>query len=156
MQFLFDEMLKRLVSWCRIFGIYSEFLVGKTDEELLEHAKKNRLVFVTRDVPLSKRCKKQRIKCILIKSNRIEEQLEQLITESMVNISFPEKTRCASCNGELDIVSKESLKDLLPEKVRGEKFWQCRDCGKVFWEGSHWKNIRKVFDRLKEKPFKAN
>jgi len=46
MRFLFDEMLKKLVHWCRILDIYSEYYTGKTDDELLEHAKKKRNVMV--------------------------------------------------------------------------------------------------------------
>jgi uncharacterized protein with PIN domain len=145
MKFLFDEMLKRLASWCRIFGIYSEFFEGKSDSELLEYAREHELIFVTRDVQLSERCLKQEVRCILLKSTDIEEQLKQVVKETGVEIGL--NTRCAMCNGELE---KTERNDDVPPKVRATEFWKCKSCSKVFWEGSHWKNIRKLLLSLEE------
>ncbi len=154
MRLLFDEMLKKLASWSRIFGIHSEHYIDKSDDELLSYAKEKGLIFVTRDVPLAQRCRKRGIRCVLIKSNDVQEQIGQLIEETGAEISFPEKTRCAACNGELDVVAKETVEGDVPEKVYSnqERFWRCRDCGQVFWEGGHWKNIMKVYEALKKKP----
>ena len=146
MRFLFDEMLKKLAKWCRIFGIDSEHFTGKTDSELLEYAKGKDLIFVTRDEELAKRCK---TRCIFITSTDVEKQLRQIIDETGVRIN-PETPRCAECNGELDAVEREGIKDELPEKVRAEKFWRCKKCRKIYWVGSHWKNIEKLLLRLKE------
>lgn len=152
MKLLFDEMLKRTVSWCRILGIDSEFLSGKSDTALLEYAKNKKLIFVTRDAPLYQRCVKAGVSCLLIKSDVIEEQIAQIVKETGAVISFPEKTRCAACNGELDVVSRESVKAEVPETTyeTQNKFWKCRSCGKIYWEGGHWRNIRKVYDKVKE------
>jgi len=151
MKLLFDEMLKRTVSWCRIFGIDSEFLPGKTDTQLLEYAKNNKLIFVTRDAQLYERCVKAGVKSLLIKSDVIEEQIAQIVKETGAAISFPEKTRCASCNGELETVKKDDVKDLVPKTTYEvhETFWRCLDCKKLYWEGGHWKNISKVYEKVK-------
>lgn len=141
MRFLFDEMLKKLAVWCRIFGIYSEHFSGKTDDELLRHAEKNDLILVTRDEALSRRCRS-----VLIRSDDVEEQLRQLIRETGIRIRFPDESRCASCNGELATVSREEVD--VPPKVASKKFWKCKDCDKVFWEGGHWKNILRLYRSL--------
>jgi hypothetical protein len=148
---LFDEMLKNLAHWCRILGIDSEFMTGKSDSQLLEHAKKNGLVFVTRDLPLYERCKKRGVRCILVKDEDLEDQIAQVLNETGAEVTFPEKTRCASCNGELEVVGKETLGGQVPQKTfeHREKFWKCKSCGKIFWEGSHWKNINRIFETVK-------
>jgi hypothetical protein len=157
MEFLFDEMLKRLASWSRILGLDSEYFTGKSDSELLEYAKKNKKILVTRDMPLSLRCEKHGVRFIFIKSDDIVEQIVYLIKESGSenNISFPEKTRCAKCNGELEIIGREEIaaSGKLPENVttNHEKFWRCTKCGKIYWEGGHWKNIRRIYDRVRIK-----
>ncbi|HSB46681.1 MAG TPA: Mut7-C RNAse domain-containing protein [Candidatus Bilamarchaeum sp.] len=145
---LFDEMLKNLAHWCRILGIDSEFMTGKSDSQLLDYAGKKGLIFVTRDRPLFDRCRKRGVKCIFVKDEDLEDQIAQVVGETGAKVTFPEKTRCASCNGELEVVPKEGLKGQVPEKTfeNQEKFWKCAKCGKVFWEGSHWKNINRIWE----------
>lgn len=152
MRLLFDEMLRRLASWCRILGIDSEFLPGKSDSALLLYAQKNGMALITRDFPLASRCEKRGVRFILIKSDRIEEQIAQILRESGAAVSFPEKTRCASCNGELGVVQKEGVADSVPPNVLAghEKFWRCTKCGRVFWEGGHWKNITRIYGEAKK------
>lgn len=151
MKLVFDEMLKRAATWCRILGIDSEYYTDKSDSELLNHAKTNNLVLVTRDVQLATRCKKHEVGCIFVKSNVAEEQVAQIVSESGFQISFPEKTRCPVCNGELEMVPPESLKGEIPEDVYSsdKKVWKCRKCKKAYWEGSHWRNIEKFYQRIK-------
>jgi uncharacterized protein with PIN domain len=151
MKLLFDEMLKSLASWSRILGIYSEFYAGKSDAELANHAKKEGLLLVTRDIRLHVRCQSLGVRSILIKSDAIEEQLAQLLGESGAAVTFPEKTRCAKCNGELQDASPESVKADVPESVlkRQGKFWRCSSCSRVYWEGGHWKNIIRIYDKAK-------
>jgi len=151
MRLLFDDMLKRLASWCRILGMDSEFLPNKGDSFLLAHAEKNGLVLITRDLPLTLRCEKRGVKFIKIKSDIIEEQIAQIIRETGVEVSFPAKTRCAACNGELDVVPKEGVAESVPPNVLAnhEQFWKCKKCGKVFWEGGHWNNIRRIYEQAK-------
>ena len=155
MRFLFDEMLKKLASWCRILGLDSQWYSGKSDTQLLRLAEKEGLVFVTRDFPLSLRCEKAGVKCVFIKSDDIVEQMAWLLKESGAQgeISFPEKTRCASCNGELDVVGRDALEGKLPANVaeHHERFWKCKSCGKVYWEGGHWKNIRRIYEQVRAK-----
>ncbi len=152
MKLLFDEMLKNLASWFRILGVDSEFFSGHSDSELLEHAQKTGRTVVTRDLPLSLRCEKRGVRFVFVKSDAIEEQIAQVIRETGIEISFPDKTRCAACNGELEIVPKESVKDSVPPNVaeHHERFWKCKSCGKIYWEGGHWKNIRRIYEKAKE------
>lgn len=150
---LFDEMLKNLAHWCRILGVYSEFITGKSDTQLLEYARKKGLIFVTRDFPLYERCKKKGMACVLVKDEPLEDQLVQVLSETGAEVTFPEKTRCASCNGELEVVDKGSLAGQVPEKTfeTQERFWKCGKCGKIFWEGSHWRNIGRIFKDVRER-----
>ena len=151
MKLLFDEMLKSLASWARILGIYSEFYSSKSDSELLAIARKDGLILVTRDVRLHIRCQTAGVKSILIKSDVIEEQLAQLLKESGATVTFPEKTRCAKCNGELLDAPPDSIKGDAPEAVlkTHARFWRCGSCRSVYWEGGHWKNISRIYEKAK-------
>ncbi len=65
-----------------------------------------------------------------------------------------ERTRCTACNGPLENVAKELVRDRVAEgtwSVHSE-FWRCRDCGKVYWQGAHWRNIRGRLERISRCP----
>jgi uncharacterized protein with PIN domain len=151
MKFLFDEMLKKLSNWSRIFGLYSEHFTGRSDSELLDFAKENELIFVTKDVGLSERCKARGMQCIFIKSDKVEEQLAQLIKSTGAKMTFPDKMRCAACNGEIAPANRKKLKEEIPEDVFKEEkeVWQCGDCKKIYWQGSHWKNMTGMHEKVK-------
>jgi uncharacterized protein len=48
-------------------------------------------------------------------------------------------TRCPTCNGVLDEVTKAEVYDRLPPRTRidHDRFARCRDCEQVYWPGSH-------------------
>lgn len=147
---LLDEMLRRTATWCRILGFDAEFFNGGGDDALLAQAKKERRILITRDLELSKRCPKLKIRCILLSSEKAEEQIAQIISETNAEISFPQEMRCPECNGDLHEISPKEAQGKAPGNVAFEqdKFWECRKCGKLYWEGSHWKNIKEFYSRV--------
>jgi uncharacterized protein with PIN domain len=148
MKLLLDEMLGRLVKWLRIFGIDSEYAKGRDDDELLELTKAENRNLVTKDEPLIARCRKQKINCFFLKSVKLEDQLAELKRELNLEFTFPEKTRCPTCNGELRTVPSQEVSDLVHANVlkRFDKFWLCKSCHKAYWEGSHWKNLTRIYN----------
>ncbi len=148
---LFDEMLKRTATWCRIFGVDSKYMKDKTDSEIIRAAKEEQRTVVTRDEELAGRCGAGNVDFILLENDKLEDQLRQLKSVFGDIFTFPEKTRCPACNGELEIADKEGVKDKVPGNVykKNEKFWMCTECKKIYWEGSHWKNITKIFKSIK-------
>jgi uncharacterized protein with PIN domain len=150
MKLLLDEMLKSTANLLRIFGVDTEYFHPHGDSELMDKAKEEKRVLVTRDVELSKRCKAKKIKCLLIESVGPEEQLKQIISELKIELPFPEHTRCSICNVELNQITKEEAATHVPSDVLllPSKFWLCPNCNKAYWEGSHWKNITYLFNKI--------
>jgi len=148
---LLDEMLRRTATWCRILGIDTEILHGKSDSELLERAGKEDRILVTRDMELSLRCEKRQVKCIFVRSDKPEEQIAQIIRESGAKTTFPEAILCPACNGELEVVDVSAVEAVVPPNVLAtqKKFWKCKSCGKAYWEGSHWRNITKFYEKVR-------
>ena len=148
MKLLLDEMLKKTTKWLRIFGVDTDFASGRDDDELLETAKRDNLVLVTRDEPLYSRCKKQGVKCDLVKSTKLEEQIAEIKSGLSLEFTFPEKTRCPACNTPLELVSGSEVSGLVEPSVleKHDKFWICRKENKAYWEGSHWRNITRIYE----------
>lgn len=57
---------------------------------------------------------------------------------------------CMSCNSPLRPVNKEAVLDRLPPRVqaRHDRFLGCDRCDRIFWEGSHWQDMRALLDTL--------
>jgi uncharacterized protein with PIN domain len=148
MKLLLDEMLKKAVRFLRIFGMDAEFAEGRKDSELLKAARDSGAVLVTRDAELYSNCVKAGVRGFFVKSNELEEQLAEMKNGLGLEFTFPEKTRCPSCNNPLEVVPRSEVQGLVKPNVleQYEKFQLCRKCNKAYWEGSHWKNITRIYE----------
>lgn len=59
--------------------------------------------------------------------------------------------RCIACNGLFEAVAKADILDRLAPKTRlyYEAFYRCRDCGRIYWEGSHVENMRRRLENAR-------
>lgn len=57
---------------------------------------------------------------------------------------------CMRCNRPLSEIDKQAARDRVPPRVleRHERFVGCDCCGRVFWEGSHWQDMRALLGSL--------
>jgi len=156
-RFVTDRMLGKLCTWLRILGydtiyaaeVKSEFV--EEDESLAALAEHEARILLTRDKTLASSAKKRGVQCILIKTSEVMVQLKELLR---LNLNLePVPVRCSECNGRLrrveegeeDVLRKKSY---VPKSMVGKcDFWICDRCGRIYWEGSHWRNMR---ERLKQ------
>jgi uncharacterized protein with PIN domain len=73
----------------------------------------------------------------------VEKQLREL-AEVGFSFELDEPSRCSVCNGTL--TETDTRDDEVPEDV--ERAWRCSDCGKTYWKGSHWDDVRETFEKL--------
>jgi uncharacterized protein with PIN domain len=154
MRFLFDEMLEKTARWARLFGIDSQIAKGE-DSKILDTAISTKRILITRDKQLAERCRKKRAKCILLRSIDVAEQLAEIEFALRRMLFFlPDKnSRCPVCNTKLSVVKKDFIRDIVPPSVyrSHRKFWFCKNCNKAYWEGGHWKNIKRIYKKFKTK-----
>jgi uncharacterized protein with PIN domain len=141
-KFLLDGMLGSLTRWLRICGYDSEYRKDLQDILLIEEAKNNNRILLTRDKTLVKQARKSGVRSYYIEGANLVERLKLLIHELGLNLT-PSNSRCPRCNGNLNKVEKNRVKHIVPKKSLDnfENFWQCSNCDSVFWKGSHWDNI---------------
>jgi uncharacterized protein with PIN domain len=55
----------------------------------------------------------------------------------------PREPRCMACGGELGEMPKEQVRDRVPPRSFAwvEHVYECRRCGRLFWQGTHWQRI---------------
>lgn len=151
MKFLCDQMLGTLAKWLRIFGYDTVYADNKVDDnKLIEIAKKENRVFITRDRELIWRCRRNRIEVIEIKSVNLDEQIKQVLNK----VNFDKEqflSRCTICNTPVEEIGKEKVKNQVPEKVyeNNDQFWYCPNCNRIYWKGSHFDKMIKKIDKIR-------
>jgi uncharacterized protein with PIN domain len=146
-------MLGKLARFLRIFGydtIYTNDLIDYfkidpvPDDKLIEYAKKNDRIIITKDLPLYKSFMEN---SIYLRGEGIYNYLHHLNKEFGLEFKFNfKRARCSICNSELKRVEhKSSIKDdILKETYKNyNDFYQCSNllCKKVYWQGSHIEDI---------------
>jgi hypothetical protein len=93
------------------------------------------------------------IQKVIVKSDHVEEQVEQLIEE--MGIAIDENMlfrRCVECNCLLEDLPKEKARGKVPDYVfeTQEMFKKCPQCNKIFWKGTHWDMVGKWLEKRKK------
>lgn len=152
-----DRMLGRLVAWLRIFDYdtLSALELGideDEDNELVRRAQAEGRVLLTRDLALTMRAGKAGVPFVLLRPNDVKGQICELMKHYFLETG-PVMERCTVCNGPLrkatdadhERIAKEVPSHLIDER---KEFWVCDRCGKIYWQGSHWRNIKKMSEEL--------
>ncbi len=151
MRFLCDQMLGTLAKWLRLLG-FNTFYVNNEmeDSELLQIAKKEKRIIVTRDKELFIRGKKQNLKVIKITSTDLDVQLIHVLNGIRINEEAI-FSRCSLCNTLIKKIEKGEIKDKVPEKIYkyNKIFWLCPKCDKIYWMGSHYNKIITKINEIK-------
>ena len=135
-RFIVDQMLLRLGRWLRLLGQDVENPGEDDDKGLLKRALQENRTLITRDKRLADSCCSAGASCVLIKSARLEEQLEEIAKLGIPLDLNP--TRCTVCNS--------PLRNVEPSE---KEMWICEGCGKLYWHGSHWQRITETLNKLR-------
>ena len=150
MNFLADSMLGKLAKWLRILGYDTTYPAKGEDKKLIELAQREKRILLTRDRGLAKNWT---VKTFLVKSETVDEQLEEVVYRFKLNTEKNLLCRCPICNLCLIEIEKKKVEGKVPVfvyKTYGE-FWNCEGCGRFYWAGTHWENIREKVNRLRRK-----
>ncbi len=139
-----------LARWLRAIGYDTFYCEGIDDQELVEIALTEERVVITSDSRLLERrlfttgqLRAVALPCCL----KLPDQVEHIVRALRLTVG---EARCTLCNGELIRVSREEVADRVPARslIWAKRFFLCADCGHVFWDGTHWRRISAVRDRI--------
>ncbi|MGE5555813.1 MAG: Mut7-C RNAse domain-containing protein [Methanocella sp.] len=154
MRFLADGMLGGLTRWLRMLGQDVLYSTELSDNELLSLSKGEGRVLLTRDLELYKRAVSRGIEAFYAEGEGEAERLAGVAKRYGLTLEIDmDRSRCPLCNGKLEVAPKEQLKDKLqPNTYRHyNQFWQCPNCGQIYWQGSHWKHISQTIALAQQK-----
>lgn len=148
--FVLDGHLGKLTSYLRILGFDVRYHFDAKDETLAALSASENRILLTRDRGLLKRNQVAFGYCIRDQNPR--RQLLEVIRRYDLLSEIRPFTRCPRCNGLLVPAEKSAVIDQLPANTVQyfQRFWQCRDCQKVYWQGSHYQHIQDWLNTLLE------
>lgn len=143
---LLDLMLGTLATYLRMCG-YDAAYAGdrgiEADDRLFDLSRTENRTLLTRDRDLAARTDG----AVLLTARDVEAQLGELAAAGF-ELSLPgDPSRCGTCNGVLDPLSAEDPRPAYAPD--DEPAWRCRDCGQVFWRGSHWDDVAARLERAR-------
>ena len=148
MKFIADVMLGRLAKWLRILGYDTLYDSNFTDDELFFKAHQEKRILLTRDSDLAKRMNPKY--CFFIDEQAVREQVKQVIAQFDLNTEQYLFTRCTLCNEPIHLIAKELVESRVPQFVYNsvDEFYYCEHCDKIYWAGSHIKQVRDLLSKL--------
>lgn len=151
--FIADRMLGTLTRYLRFLGYdvksANSFQQGnrREDTRILEIANQDGRIVITRDRELARRGGSN---AILMESDDVLEQLNQLLNSGVIRPEILLRMeRCSLCNTRLRPATAEEIEktDYAPSLRDGIDFFWCPICRKLYWMGSHGRNLT---ERLRE------
>ena len=142
MRFVADAHLGALARRLRMAGFDTLFRNDFADREIAALAAAEERIVLTRDRGLLQH--KAISHACYIHATAPDAQFGELVARLGLQPGFRPFTRCMECNAPLAAVDKAEVLAQLPPSVRERQqhFRRCTGCGRVFWEGSHWRRMR--------------
>ncbi len=148
--FLLDVHLGGLARYLRIAGFNCLFETKDHGDALLaEVAAKENLTLLTRDIGLLKRAKVKYARWV--RNVLPEAQFKEIVEHYQLAGQFKPMTRCVKCNGAINSVTKQSVKDEVPKGVLEwqDDFSRCNCCEQVYWKGTHYDKINDILANVR-------
>lgn len=148
-KFLLDVHLGKLTRLMRLAGFDCLYRNDYDDHQIARMAESLGRIVITRDRRLL------RFSSIThgywVRSHNPGEQLEEVIIRYDLYDMIDPFNRCLECNGDIGPVEKDKVLQYLEPKtiLYFNDFYQCGDCGKVYWKGSHFEQMNSFLEKLK-------
>jgi len=146
-KFILDTHLGKLAKFLRMLGFDTLYQNNYTDEEIITIATQENRIILTRDIGL---LKNSRVTLgYFVRHIIVITQIKEIITRFNLSDKIKPFTRCLECNGKISQVAKAKIINDLPADTKRyyKKFYQCSNCDKIYWQGSHYKNMLESIKR---------
>jgi uncharacterized protein len=147
-RFVADAHLGGLAHLLRMTGFDTLYDNNFRDDAIEAIARDEGRIVLTRDRELLKR--RWITHGCYVRALHSTDQLREVFARLDLARSARPFTLCLTCNRPLHGVDKALVLDRVPPSVRDryDRFSTCDECKGVFWEGSHWRNMRALVDEL--------
>jgi len=148
-RFVLDVHLGTLARYLRLVGFDAVWRNDLSDEQIIESSVRERRVILTRDRGILRH--KRVTHGYWLRSTDPLEQLDEVVRGLQLGDRLEPFTRCLECNGMIAPIAAEDAAPLVPRRVRAatDDFRRCRECGRVYWAGSHRPRLEAIVARAR-------
>jgi uncharacterized protein with PIN domain len=148
-RFVLDTHLNKLASLLRLCGF--DTIVLADDRDVADAAAGDARVALSRDVGLLKRSRIQYGRWV--RATAPERQLAEIVERFDLADQMEPFTRCLRCNERVVAVEPADIAHRLPPRTRAtfRDFRRCPGCGRIYWQGSHYVQLRTLVDRARQR-----
>jgi uncharacterized protein len=150
--FIADENVGKLTKQLRLLGFDTTFFTGQQDSQMVNIALKENRMILTRDTHILKRrlITSGRVKAVMIKSDDINDQIRQVVSELKLQNLIKPFTLCLECNCLLERQTSEGVTNRVPPYVwqTQREYMECSQCHRIYWKGTHWEAMRIKLEKL--------
>ena len=77
-------------------------------------------------------------------------QFREIVDAFDLRRNFQPFSRCMECNGQLRVADETEVLDRIPFAVlvAYDEFWQCEECRKIYWKGSHYTQLARLIETV--------
>jgi uncharacterized protein with PIN domain len=146
MRFIVDNNVGKLAVWLRALGYDTAFVNPIEDAELVEIARREGRVILTKDTGILRRrlITSGKIAAIRVEGDDWRRQLAQVVRDLNLETQ-PRFTRCIECNTPLEPRTRAEARAQVPPYVyqTQQSFLACPTCGRHYWQGTHLQRMRR-------------
>jgi len=153
MKFIADRMLGKLAKQLRMLGYDTVYYRGENAHSLIEVARGEGRVILTRSTQFTPERPGDRI--VRIMEDKPSLQLRELIQRKIISLhEEPPFSRCLPCNALLAGIPREEAEGKVPDFIfyQQKDFLRCPQCSRIYWQGSHQDHMKKKIEELFGKP----
>ena len=150
--FLVDSMLGSVARKLRFFGFDTLYVVNSPDDEIISFGINHDRYILTCDKDMYRRIVNAGAQGTLLKgSNDLEDISHTFLSYGTLLGQYMDvNSRCSVCNGLLAERSHAEIAEKINIEIinRHKRFFQCKRCYKVYWQGSHYIYLMELSTRI--------
>jgi uncharacterized protein len=148
-KFILDVHLGRLTKYLRICG-FDCYYENLDDDAIIRCSLAEKRIILTKDKGLLKN--KKVTHGYWVRSTKTKQQLLEVFNRFDLIKKVQFLVRCLLCNCKLQEICKKQVGNTVPERIIKyyDIFYFCPGCHKIYWKGSHYKNMLLLFTALKK------
>jgi len=142
--FIADVHLGKLARLLRLLGLDISFDPKLTPVEIMRIARLEHRIILTRSRALLRT--RDVTHGYWLRSSDPLEQVREIVARFDLEHNLKPFTRCLKCNGVLQSVALNDIRDCLLPKTATHfrEFQRCSQCSRIYWNGSHYHNLTMV------------